>query len=101
MSDKFKLNIFRIFQEQLNNILKHAKARDIYIALSKTEAGLILTIRDNGIGFKKTKRKMDGGIGIRNIIARAELYKGKADFVTEPGKGCELILTIPQSLSRR
>ena len=101
MSDKFKLNIFRIFQEQLNNILKHAKARDIYIALSKTDAGFLFTIRDNGVGFNKTKRKMDSGIGIRNIIARAELYKGKANFITEPGKGCELVVTIPHSLSRQ
>ncbi|MDR3713730.1 MAG: PAS domain S-box protein [Puia sp.] len=92
MNEKFKLNVFRIFQEQLNNILKHAKATDVYISISR-KAGLTLSIRDNGLGFEVTQKS--DGIGINNIMSRAALYKGKADFISSPGHGCRLVVTFP------
>ena len=95
MSDKFKLNLFRIIQEQLNNILKHAGASDIHIAMTGMRGGFSLSIADNGVGFDNTKKVKNTGIGISNIISRAELYKGKASFITEPGKGCKLVITFP------
>jgi PAS domain S-box-containing protein len=93
MSEKFKLNTFRIFQEQLNNILKHAKASHIVIAISQTKAGFILSIADDGTGFDTTKKMK--GIGINNIISRSALYKGNARFTSAPGKGCKLVVTFP------
>ena len=93
MTHKFKLNTFRILQEQMNNILKHAKATEIHITVSQTDAGFLLSIADNGKGFD-TKKKMNG-IGISNIISRAELYHGNANFISEIGKGCMLALTFP------
>jgi len=95
MSNKFKLNTFRIIQEQLNNILKHAGASEIQITMSEEKAGLVLSVLDNGIGFDITKKKKNAGIGISNIISRAELFRGKARFITAPGKGCKLLLTFP------
>jgi PAS domain S-box-containing protein len=95
MSDKFKINAFRIIQEQLTNILKHASASDIDITLSKKNGGFALSITDNGIGFDNTRKSGRTGIGISNIISRAELYRGKAKFITEPGKGCKLLITFP------
>jgi len=95
MNEKFKLNIFRIFQEQMNNILKHANASDIYITISETKKAFSLIIADNGIGFNNTQKLRNTGIGIGNIISRAEFYRGKATFITEPGKGCKLIVTFP------
>ncbi|MDO6431126.1 PAS domain S-box protein [Flavitalea sp. BT771] len=95
MSSKFKLNTYRIVQEQLNNILKHAGASEIQITMSETKAGFVLSILDNGIGFDITKKKKNAGIGISNIISRAELFRGKASFITAPGNGCKLILTFP------
>ena len=93
MSDKFKLNIFRIFQEQLNNILKHSRASKADIIFSATRTELKFGIADNGIGFdtKQTAK----GIGLGNILSRAKLYKGSADFVSKPGKGCKLVLRFP------
>ena len=93
MSDKFKLNLFRILQEQLNNIIKHASATVIRIALSDTQAGFIFSVADNGIGFDKDIET--DGIGIGNIISRTELYKGKVNFITTPGKGCTMTVTFP------
>jgi PAS domain S-box-containing protein len=95
MSDKFKMNAFRIVQEQLNNILKHASASDIYIAMAEKKAVFILSITDNGIGFDNTKKSDNNGIGISNIVSRAESYRGKARFITQPGNGCKLVITFP------
>jgi PAS domain S-box-containing protein len=95
MNDKFKMNAFRIVQEQLNNILKHASATDIHIIMSERKAEFTLSIADNGIGFDNSKKFNRTGIGISNIISRAESYRGKARFITKPGKGCKLVITFP------
>jgi len=99
MSYKFKMNAFRIVQEQLTNILKHAGASDIYITMSKTSGKFTLSIADNGIGFDNGKKSDNVGIGISNITSRAEFYRGKAKFITEPGNGCNLVITFPTALS--
>jgi len=93
VSAKFNLNIFRIVQEQLNNIIKHAKASIVKIGLSQNKTAILLTISDNGSGFDTTKKR--NGIGITNIKSRAEFYKGRAQFVSQPGKGCVLTVTFP------
>ena len=93
VNDKFKLNIFRIVQEELNNILKHAKATEITISLSQTKKSIILSITDNGVGFDTSKIRK--GIGLANIRSRAASYNGIADFVSQPGQGCVLTVTFP------
>jgi PAS domain S-box-containing protein len=96
VNNKFKLNIFRIVQEQLNNIIKYAKARKIIICLSQNKKSIILTISDNGIGFDT--RKQQKGIGIANIKSRVESYKGIVDLVSQPGEGCVLTIKFPLPL---
>ena len=91
--DGLKLVIYRIIQEQLNNILKHADASEVEIELKNEQVGVELIIKDNGKGFDTTKESL--GIGITNIISRAELYKGTANFISQPGKGCSLIVSFP------
>lgn len=93
MSEKFNLDIFRIVQEQLNNIIKHARASRVRIGLSQNETEILLTVADNGVGFDVTKNV--DGIGIINIKSRAEFYKGSATFVSMPGKGCILTARFP------
>jgi signal transduction histidine kinase len=93
LNNRLKLNIFRIIQEQLNNILKYAKASVINIGVSQNKKSTILYISDNGIGFNLTKKTE--GIGIKNIRNRAKIYKGNANFTTEPGKGCVLTVAFP------
>ncbi len=95
MSEKFKLNILRIFQEQLNNILKHANASEIHVTMSETKKVFSLTIADDGIGFNMKQKVKNPGIGISNIFSRAQFYRGKATFITEPGKGCKLVVAFP------
>jgi signal transduction histidine kinase len=95
MSDKFKMNAFRIIQEQLTNILKHARASDIHITMSETNGKFTLSIADNGIGFDHRKKSDNMGIGISNITSRVEFYKGRVRFITAPGNGCKLVITFP------
>ena len=86
-----KLVIYRIIQEQLNNILKHAQASSVDIMI-KEDCDLVVVIRDNGRGFDiHTKKK---GIGLKNINNRAELYNGIVEIISSPGHGCTMQITF-------
>lgn len=89
---EFKLNIFRIVQEQMNNILKHAKATEVVIELYRDEE-IKLSVNDNGVGFDTKKKRK--GIGLHNIQTRVGLYTGKVNIHSEPGNGCKLKVEIP------
>jgi len=98
LHDKFKLNVFRILQEQLTNVLKHAKASVVTIVLSQKKKTIVVSMADNGVGFDTTQPVK--GIGIKNIKNRAESYGGSADFVSQPGKGCVLTIIFPVTKAR-
>ena len=92
LSNKFKLNIFRIVQEQINNTLKHAQAKKIDINFKDKDGRLWVNISDDGIGFDTTKRK--SGVGITNIKNRTGLYNGTVQLTSEAGKGTRLIISF-------
>ena len=88
MPEGLKVNIYRIIQEQFNNIIKYAGATKVKIALIQSGNFITLEISDNGKGFNlEEKRK---GIGLTNIIYRAEAYNGKAYIKTSEGHGCKI-----------
>ena len=91
--DGLKLVIYRIIQEQLNNILKHAKATGVTISLSQNNKSIVISIFDNGVGFDTTKKNKR--MEVSNIINRAKSYNGNAIFISQPGKGCSLIVSFP------
>lgn len=93
MDSQLKLMVFRIVQEQINNILKHAEAETATINLNFNTNALNLSIIDNGKGFDPTQKAR--GIGLNNIASRAELYNGVMEINSAPGKGCTLTVTIP------
>ena len=86
LDNGLKLTIYRIVQEQMNNILKHAQATQVTITLKEHRNKIILTIYDNGKGFDPHTRRR--GIGLNNIINRADVFNGKVDIQTAPGQGC-------------
>ncbi|MGG9963967.1 PAS domain-containing protein [Ferruginibacter sp. SUN106] len=88
ISDNLKLAIYRIVQEQLNNILKHAHAKTVFITLQQTGGAIELNITDDGIGFDVTQKR--NGVGLQNIINRSAIFNGKVNITSEPGQGCEL-----------
>jgi len=91
-----KETLFRIAQEQLNNIAKHANAATIDVRLDSDTRRVHMAIRDNGIGFDLLQKRK--GIGLANIVNRAEAYHGTVGIYSEPGKGCLLNVTIPIAL---
>jgi PAS domain S-box-containing protein len=93
LTDKFKLNLFRIVQEQLNNIIKHSKATQATISLFQSKNSTTLVISDNGRGFDTSQTQ--GGTGMANIRSRAVSYKGVADFVSGHDHGCVLTVNFP------
>jgi PAS domain S-box-containing protein len=91
LSQKFKLNIFRIVQEQINNILKHAKAKNISINVEESVDRILFSITDDGIGFDIEKIKP--GIGITNIKSRCELNNCVMELTSALGSGTTLLMT--------
>lgn len=89
----FKLTLFRIVQEQLTNIVKHANATEAEITLEQNSGYIHLLIEDNGRGFNKIQKRK--GIGITNIINRADVYSGVVTINTAEGKGCSLHIRFP------
>jgi PAS domain S-box-containing protein len=85
---QLQINIFRIIQEQLNNILRHAKASHLEIRICGDKSRIVLVIADNGMGCDLTKKS--NGVGIRNIMSRAELYNGTVTIVSKPRMGYSL-----------
>jgi PAS domain S-box-containing protein len=87
-----QLNLFRIIQEQTNNIVRHAEATHVVIAIKKVNNVVRLTIDDNGNGFD-LKQKVRG-IGLINIRNRVEVMGGALQITTQPGKGCRMVIGI-------
>lgn len=92
--DKNKeLMLYRIVQEQLNNISKYARANKAEISLKPVGNSLFLQIEDDGVGFQYQPKNK--GIGLKNIGNRVDFYAGTMNVISEPGKGCRLEVLIP------
>ncbi|HTE13067.1 MAG TPA: sensor histidine kinase [Chitinophagaceae bacterium] len=79
--------IYRIIQELLNNIMKHAAATEVMVQLIKEEARLSIIVEDNGKGFDTALLKNNKGAGLTSIRSRVDYLKGRLDIHSEPGKG--------------
>jgi PAS domain S-box-containing protein len=88
LDERLQLDIFRMVQEQLNNVLKHSKATHATIRLTAQGNQLILLISDNGEGCDTSTQA--AGVGLLNITSRAESYQGKVTVVSRPGEGYTL-----------
>jgi PAS domain S-box-containing protein len=93
VSEKFKLTVYRIVQEQVNNILKHAGATQVSLQLIQRGDQVMLDINDNGVGFDTGSRS--NGVGLINIRTRASLLNGSVEIISSPGNGCRLRVLFP------
>ncbi|MHA4809991.1 sensor histidine kinase [Flavitalea flava] len=93
-SEKIFLNIFRIVQEQLNNILKHSHADTVEIHIEGSKSYIDLAIKDNGVGFDTNKKK--NGIGLENIQTRAAMFNGNMQVISVPPNGCLIKVRFAQ-----
>jgi PAS domain S-box-containing protein len=96
LNENQKLTLFRITQEALNNIIRHANATRTTIELSNNKKRVQLTIKDNGKGFDSFSTKK--GAGLNNIRNRVYLLSGQLTINTHPGKGCTLVVELPHRL---
>ena len=97
VGEDIKINLLRVLQEQLNNIVKYASASFIEISVIHSDHQISMRIFDNGVGFNPSSVKR--GIGLGNIKKRAESLKGKFLLNSAIGNGCEIVIEIPLSIA--
>jgi signal transduction histidine kinase len=91
--------IFRIFQEMLTNIARHADANEVRARLAAEDGNVTLEVRDNGKGIPKEKLRKGESLGILGMRERATLLGGDLTITSSPGQGTAVIVRIPQALS--
>lgn len=91
--DKLKLNLYRIIQEQLHNIVKYAKAKNVTIKIKQAESWVALKIADDGLGFDPSRKSK--GVGFLNMQTRVSEYNGEMKIITAPKQGCTIEMMIP------
>ncbi len=94
LSDEQRLMLFRIIQEQSNNIIKYADAKNVWITINESEGWVNLRISDDGVGFDPADEN-EKGIGFINISNRTQAYNGKLNVISAPGRGCTLEVSFP------
>jgi signal transduction histidine kinase len=87
--------LYRVIQECVNNVIKHAGASALDISLIKDEEGIAATIEDNGKGFDITDKSKFEGIGLKNISSRINYLKGTVEIDSRPGHGTLVAIHIP------
>ena len=99
MNSQKELVIFRIIQEAFNNILKHARAKNVVIQLYYNENQIEVTVEDDGAGFISGNTIKNGNFqaksGLLNMKKRAKLIEGNCEITSKPGKGTMIHLSIP------
>jgi len=95
LGSSLETTLYRVIQEVINNIVRHAKASEINFQIIKTEKDLTIMLEDNGIGFEVLKLKESNGIGIRNIYSRIENLNGTVLIDSAIGRGTIFTLIIP------
>jgi len=87
--------LYRVLQECVNNVIKHADATRLDIQLDRDGSGVSAMVEDNGKGFNTDKKENFEGIGLKNIITRLTYLKGTVDFSSAPGKGTLVAIYVP------
>jgi signal transduction histidine kinase len=101
LSDATQNELFRIGQEALTNVLKHAQAKSVCITLVSQSRRVSLSIKDNGIGFVTAKpQDQSHGFGMRTMRERAQGIGGRLRIESRPGKGTTIRVEVPSPVKR-
>ncbi len=93
--------LYRMVQEALTNVARHARATDVRIELKQKGAELVLTVRDNGVGFPERGAMRDDSFGLLGIGERALMLGGRMETDNPPGGGGRLTVHLPAALASR
>ncbi len=97
-SDELSITLFRVFQETLNNIMKHASARHVQVQIMKTgsiDAQIELIVSDDGCGFDETAQNKPRSFGLRGIKERISQLGGEVTITSHPGQGTKIAVRLP------
>jgi signal transduction histidine kinase len=98
MPDYFQINLYRVLQEALTNVIKHAQASQTIVRLDTKDDTINLSITDDGIGFVNNPNPPRGeasGIGLPGIQERIEALGGTLEIISQPGHGTSLLVQVP------
>ncbi|MCS3734919.1 tetratricopeptide repeat-containing sensor histidine kinase [Mucilaginibacter dorajii] len=93
--DTTEIILYRVLQESVHNVMKHAYADRLDISLIKDEENISLTIEDNGKGFDATNPDIYKGMGLSNLKSRINFLKGKVELDSQVGKGTLVSVYVP------
>jgi signal transduction histidine kinase len=95
VTNNIALPVYRIIQEGLSNIVKHANTKNAYVFLECNDNSILLAIRDTGTGFDPAKVRHKAALGLGSMRERARLINGKFSITSKPGKGTSIEVKIP------
>jgi signal transduction histidine kinase len=91
-----EINIYRIVQESLNNVIKHSEASEAEITIKKSETEVVITIKDDGRGFDADNIKSNGGgLGLVGLKERTNMLGGAISINSSVGNGTEIKVILP------
>jgi two-component system sensor histidine kinase UhpB len=89
------LCVYRITQEALQNVSKHAKVGSAAVELSRSDGGLRLTVSDTGVGIEPGRVEATNGLGLVSMEERTQLVRGSLEITSKPNQGTTVVLRIP------
>ena len=95
LADAYKTAVFRIVQESLTNIAKHAQATQAEVIIAEVDGEIVITVSDNGVGFAVGDSRPQSSRGLLGMRERAYLLGGRLDILSELGKGTMLEIRLP------
>lgn len=102
LEPEVETNFYRIAQETLNNIYKHARASKVNVSLEPRENGVVLIIEDNGVGFEPNEQTtVEKGMGLVGMNERAALIGGKLEIESATGLGTTIYVSVPVSKGKK
>lgn len=95
VDDRVATAVFRMVQEALTNVARHARATDAKIALRRRDGELELTVEDNGVGLPQRALQREGSFGLMGMRERASMLGGRLELDNPPGRGARLRVWLP------